>query len=187
MKLREVLEQHKGEVVRIGSATSFFYISDNGDSTIEELERIDAELRQQAISKLNAARNALSDGIIERNFKMRLYKAKRYKKNGWISEETGKRIRSDAIEKCEKLLAMTKKEKEDYIFQVTEKYKDRVKECSEYLDNYVNVLDREVKDIYKSSFNNDTIILVTGTENGKYWSKKEYETGVIEADNDEED
>ena len=65
-----------------------------------------------------------------------------------------------------------------------EELKDNLKRRMEYETNYLSnwkdYLDREVKEIYDSFDEEGTkICIFEGDEHGKWWTTKEYRTGII--------
>ena len=56
------------------------------------------------------------------------------------------------------------------------------------LEPWIGLLDRKVKQKYKSVYEKSTLIIVIeGTENGTYWTRDEYERGVAFSDDGEDD
>lgn len=50
-----------------------------------------------------------------------------------------------------------------------------IRSNEKYVDTYLPVLDRKVKDIYHNEHDNCTTVIIEGLENGSFWFKSEYD------------
>lgn len=65
--------------------------------------------------------------------------------------------------------------------------KTTLKRTQKRVDTFTSIRSRKIKDIYPSIDEINTyIVLYDGREVGRYWTTKEYETGVIEKEADDE-
>lgn len=56
----------------------------------------------------------------------------------------------------------------------------------EYLKTFVPLRYREIKEVYEREIHNDgTVVIIEGSEWGKYWDKQEYVTGIIDFNGDD--
>lgn len=68
-----------------------------------------------------------------------------------------------------------------------ERAKTALKCTQKKVDTFTSIRSRKIKDIYPSIDEINTyIVLYDGREVGRYWTTKEYETGVIEKEGDDE-
>lgn len=56
---------------------------------------------------------------------------------------------------------------------------ERIKLYKKLLEEFEPILDREVKEVYKSILGDGIIIIFEGATHGKYWTRNEYETGML--------
>lgn len=49
------------------------------------------------------------------------------------------------------------------------------KKLSEYMENFIPLSHRSILDAYPRQLNDGIILLISGTESGRYWDKKEYD------------
>lgn len=70
---------------------------------------------------------------------------------------------------------------EEYMDKLLKKVEDvalqrsRYNSATKYIDRYVPVMDRVVKDKYRKEVDNCRAILVEGLEQGEFWTKEEYD------------
>lgn len=70
---------------------------------------------------------------------------------------------------------------EEYMDKLLKKVEDvtlqrnRYISATKYVDQYVPVMNREVKDKYRKKIDNHLAILVEGLEQGEFWTKEEYD------------
>ena len=83
-----------------------------------------------------------------------------------------------------------KKVQEEFARLLNEELKSirQIEGKAKNLEPWIGLLDRKVKQKYKSIRERSTlIIIIEGAENGTYWTRDEYERGVQFTDEDEDD
>ena len=182
MRLKEALKKVITKYVKVGSHTAFMYCGVPDEAEIarvseEERIKLTAEISNK-LKKLSELDSVIAD-IVSRiaTKQIRSYKDR----NGEFSDKSADTIaiytRRQVKYEFAKLL-----EKELYAI-------GRVKDRAKDLTPWVALLDREVKETYRSDAEPDTtIIIIDGSEKGLYWTVEEYQRGIgAEDDDDEED
>lgn len=76
------------------------------------------------------------------------------------------------------IIAGNKKELKNRITDIQTLY-NKLKRVYEKLENYKNLYDRRIVDVYPSQFDpNIKIVIIEGDEVARYWTKNEYINGV---------
>ena len=177
--LREVLEEHYGELVKVGMSSGFVYIHEVDETTIPDLERINdvydsnfQRLIDQHQETIKNARQTMYDN---------LKRAKEFKKDNWMVVKNGQyvvRPLSDVMKrKYKQILALDPEEIELEIANKRSIAKRKQKIFKDHLANCPRFLDREVYTVYPSMsiIGEGTIIICEGIEEGAYWFKAEYD------------
>ena len=177
--LREVLEEHKGELVKVGMASGYVYIHTVDETTIPDLERIndvyDSNYQRLIDQHQNTIQNA-KESMYEN-----LKKAKEFQKDNWMVVKNGQyvlRPLSDIMKrKYKRLLDMDPEDIELEIANTRAVAKRKQRIFKEHLQTCPRFLDREVYTVYPSMsiIGEGTIILCEGIEEGAYWFKAEYD------------
>ena len=176
-KLKERLEAHKGELVKVGMQTGFVYIH----KVDKDTERI--------INTINDAYDANYKRLIqwyeqtynnaESTLENRIKLAEVARDNKWKVYRDGKFLRDMAPERvkdCKKLLAMTHEDKLIEISRVRSNARRKKNTFETHLKNCPRFLKREVLEEYPTLPDVDigTILIVEGIEEGAFWFESEF-------------
>ena len=186
MTLRELLEKNSEskrpyKYVKIGSQTNFMYC---GVPDVNEICKISEQQREkltnEIVGKLHRAQK-LGDVVVEGVNRVNGKEVRDYvRRNGTTSEEGVDALSQFARKKVREEFARLLNEELKSIRQIEGKAKN--------LEPWIGLLDRKVKQKYKSIRERSTlIIIIEGAENGTYWTRDEYERGVQLTDEDEDD
>lgn len=172
MTLKEQLQLLKGIDVKIGFNSSFVYCYINDENTESAL----IELSKEEFTHLHKYRQLLKDHI--KNFE------------AFWSDKVSRKIKQlqttmeAAAKKHNKKLDLRQFEKEVKILRAkleVEKETDyntttrKIVSYTKRIETFTPFLDREVLEVYDSTYNDGTkIIRCEGLENGPYWFKEEY-------------
>lgn len=164
MTVREALNGHKGEIIKLGADAGFIYCDINDETTEQTLTKLDAN----NVIQIKISLKRTLDYIGRFN---EIWTRKKQNKLAEYEEETEKRLKKGKEPKCtkEELLERLEQLKlKDFKQKTT--YAQRLQARQ---DKYIPFLDREVREIYKACYG-ETIILFKGLESGDYWTVKEY-------------
>ena len=186
MTLRELLEKNNNakrpyKYVKIGSQTNFMYC---GVPDMDEICKISEQQREkltnEIVGKLHRTQK-LSDVVVEGINRVNAKEVRDFIiRNGVMHEEGAETLSRFARKKVQEEFARLLNEELKSIRQIENKAKN--------LEPWIGLLDRKVKQKYKSIREKSTIIIIIeGTENGTYWTRDEYERGVQFSDEDEDD
>lgn len=186
MTLRELLEKNNNakrpyKYVKIGSATNFMYC---GVPDVDEIckisERQREKLTNEIVGKLHRTQK-LGDVVVDGINRVNAKEVRDFIiRNGVMREEGAETLSRFARKKVQEEFARLLNEELKSIRSVESKAK--------VLEPWIGLLDRKVKQKYKSIRERSTlIIIIEGTENGTYWTRDEYERGVQLTDEDEDD
>jgi len=186
MTLRELLEKNNNakrpyKYVKIGSQTNFMYC---GVPDMDEICKISEQQREkltnEIVGKLHRTQK-LGDVVVEGINRVNAKEVRDFIfRNGVMREEGAETLSRFARKKVQEEFARLLNEELKSIRQIEGKAKN--------LEPWIGLLDREVKQKYKSIRERSTlIIIIEGAENGTYWTRDEYERGVQFTDEDEGD
>ena len=175
--LCERLYALKGELVKIGATTGFFYIH-RVDKDTERIINIindayDANYRRLIECYTETYDNA--EATLENRIKL----AQVARDNKWKVYRDGKFLRDMAPERvkdCKKLLAMTHEDKLIEISRVRSNARRKKNTFEEHLKNCPRILGRQVIDEYPTipEIDRGTILIVEGIEEGAFWFESEF-------------
>lgn len=174
MKLREAINSHKGDRVKIGSSSSFVFCGLVDDGITKNLEEIaqyemqrklksyELRTRKSRAAFIHLWAHKMNDGL--RKLRLQSNQEK------WTPAEHEAKV-AEYIKEFE---ARKQEDKER---------RESGQAAREHLASWVDFLDRRVKEIYPS-LEGGFIILIEGHEVGEYWTYEEYERkwGHEEAD-----
>ena len=186
MTLRELLEKNNNakrpyKYVKIGSQTNFMYCGVPDMNKICEVSEQQREkLTNEIVGKLHRTQK-LGDVVVEGINRVNAKEVRDFIiRNGVMHEEGAETLSRFARKKVQEEFARLLNEELKSIRQIEGKAKN--------LEPLIGLLDREVKQKYKSIRERSTlIIIIEGAENGTYWTRDEYERGVQFTDEDEDD
>ena len=186
MTLRELLEKNNNakrpyKYVKIGSATNFMYCGVPDVNKICEVSEQQREkLTNEIIGKLHRTQK-LGDVVVEGINRVNAKEVRDFIiRNGVMHEEGAETLSRFARKKVQEEFARLLNEELKSIRQIEGKAKN--------LEPWIGLLDRKVKQKYKSIRERSTlIIIIEGAENGTYWTRDEYERGLQFTDEDEGD
>ena len=188
MKLRELIEKirdiNPDELIAIGAASSFMYF---GEPDYKEIDKVskgvykESELILQDIRAnlkgLPAQKDALDKKVKEafelyRDIILNADKVE-IKRQKIISLEGDIKKLINRLYECEQRRSI---------------YNRRIKELVEYRSNYTPLLDREVIRHYRQEESDYAYaIIIDGIESGHYWTKREYDLGLYEEEEKEDE
>lgn len=166
MDLRETLKNHKGEKVKVGSASSFVFcgtVDDAAYDAIMQASKTELEKKLNALERSARRRDAnfdhvwgtkLNDGLQRIRAEARVQKL--------TTLQTEQRM-TEYIEKVAKLKARDRERVDKQLSNIPERIK-----------NWTPFLDRRVREKYES-IEGGTIIIIEGQEIGDFWTYEEYE------------
>ncbi len=186
MTLRELLEKNDNskrpyKYVKIGSQTNFMYCGvPDVDKICEVSEQQREKLTNEIVGKLHRTQK-LSEVVVEGVNRVNTKEIRDFiTRNGVMHEEGVETLSRFARKKVQEEFARLLNEELKSIRQIEGKAK--------VLEPWIGLLDRKVKQKYKSIRERSTlIIIIEGAENGTYWTRDEYERGVQLTDEDEDD
>lgn len=186
MTLRELLEKNNNakrpyKYVKIGSQTNFMYCGVSDVNKICEVSEQQREkLTNEIVGKLHRTQK-LGDVVVEGINRVNAKEVRDFIiRNGVMHEEGAETLSRFARKKVQEEFARLLNEELKSIRQIEGKAKN--------LEPWIGLLDRKVKQKYKSIRERSTlIIIIEGAENGTYWTRDEYERGVQFSDEDEDD
>ena len=177
--LKEALEQHYGDLVKVGFASGFVYIHEVDDNTIPELERIndvyESQYRRLIAQHEDTIKNA------EARMQVELERARSFSRDNWMVVKNGQYVLrpiSDVMKrKYKMLLRMSDGEIKGEIAMKKATAKRKKAIFENHLASLPRFLEREVISSYPSmsQINEGTVIICDGIEEGAYWFKKEYD------------
>lgn len=178
MKLKDGLKKYEGRLVKVGAAMGYLYIGTASEETLKELAKIDEELILKNQNTYNGYRE--NEGRADRIIQIRIAKAKKAKRDGWImysqKEGRNRRMSAEAIQSAKHYISLDEAgiKKESYALKM--KYKGLAHRLKLYLENYVPLAEREIKNEYESlpEVYEGHIFIVEGVEAGDYWTLNEY-------------
>ena len=186
MTLRELLEKNNNskrpyKYVKIGSQTNFMYC---GVPDVNEICKISEQQREkltnEIVGKLHRTQK-LSDVVVEGINRVNAKEIRDFiHRNGVMHEEDAETLSRFA----------RKKVQDEFVRLLNEELKSirSIESKAKVLEPWIGLLDRKVKQNYKSIREKSTlIIIIEGTENGTYWTRDEYERGAGFSDDGEED
>ena len=165
MKLREFLEAHKGEMVKVGSASSYVWCGKVDDETNAFLLKAsDKEHKRiKKVYPMLLSKDKTFDEEWDRRYSNKLKSFETMALGAGFVPKVRK-------EKKEKMIA-------DFNFErqkAREALTNLLIELPERITNWTTFLEREVVDIYPS-LEGGTIVIFDGKESGKYWLYSECE------------
>lgn len=186
MTLRELLDKNDNSkrpyrYVKIGSATNYMYCGVPDVNKICEVSEQQREkLTNEIVGKLHRTQK-LGDVVVEGVNRVNAKEIRDFIiRNGVMHEEYAETLSRYARKKVHEEFARLLNEELKSIRAVENKAK--------ILEPWIGLLDRKVKQKYKSIREKSTlIIIIEGTENGTYWTRDEYERGVAFSDDGEDD
>ena len=164
MTLREAINKHHLDVVRIGALNGFIYVAKCNEKTPNVIERLSNKEHKRLVTELRKNREHAN------NFDTNWDKRARQRLKNIITNEKYEKVMSKLAKEREKI----EREKKRDLKQT----ENNIKRLTNRLDEFIPYLDREVKEVYKSDINDDIIIIFEGQENGNYWTAEEYKRGV---------
>lgn len=175
--LCERLDAHKGELVKIGAATGFFYIH-KVDKDTERIINIINDAYDANYKRLIEWYTETYDNA-EATLENRIKLAEVARDNKWKLYRDGKFLRDMAPERvkdCKKLLAMTHEDKLIEISRVRSNARRKKNTSEEHLKNSPRILGRQVIDEYPTipEIDRGTILIVEGIEEGAFWFEGEF-------------
>lgn len=175
--LCERLDAHKGELVKIGAATGFFYIH-KVDKDTERIINIINDAYDANYKRLIEWYTETYDNA-EATLENRIKLAEVARDNKWKLYRDGKFLRDMAPERvkdCKKLLAMTHEDKLIEISRVRSNARRKKNTFEEHLKNSPRILGRQVIDEYPTipEIDRGTILIVEGIEEGAFWFEGEF-------------
>ena len=176
--LKEELQLHKGEMVRIGSAVAFFYIGTVDDDTFSEIDQINDEYIKMFERQSHDYRVRIdgAEDIIRR----KITKADEILIHGYtIDCHDGHHTKLNP--KIRKFYQNLADMNDVDIREEARKERARLARAANKIDRYLEgskrMLHRNVIDAYTADPIVDgpaTIIIIEGNETGKYWLSSEY-------------
>ena len=167
MKLREAIEERKGQMAKIGSGCGFVYCGEITDELCELLEKLSENEIAKSKDRLKKLEMHLSrfDHIWAQKLENQM--------DEFYRTVHSKKMPIDMVEQKHKKL-LEKYEKEKVVdLRTTQK---GISQINKMLDEWTAFPEREVKEIYPS-LEQGEIIIFKGQESGKYWMYEEYEEG----------
>lgn len=157
MKLKEVLKLYQGKQIKIGADISFMYC-EICDENIWDI-----------IQKLSDERHKF--------IQQKLINYKEYLKNfdKFWNEKLQRQLNNAKLNKLNRFEIQELKER--WQFEKTEDYrimKARLEKYTEFNNNWIPFLEREVLETYDSIIYDCKIIKIEGKEIGNFWDKDEY-------------
>lgn len=165
MKLREAIEERKGQMAKIGSGCGFVYCGEITDDLCEVLDRLSDEELSRINDRLRKLQTHMSrfDHIWAQKLES-------------MMDEFYKTVRTNKMpidmveQKHKKLMEKYEKEK-DFDKKTTER---GISQLTKIIEEWTKFPERKVKEIYPS-IEQGEIIIFKGQESGKYWMYEEYE------------
>ena len=175
--LCERLDAHKGELVKVGAVTGFFYIH-KVDKDTERIINIINDAYDANYKRLIEWYTETYDNA-EATLENRIKLAQVARDNKWKVYRDGKFLRDMAPERvkdCKKLLAMTHEDKLIEISRVRSNARRKKNTFEEHLKNSPRILGRQVIDEYPTipEIDRGTILIVEGIEEGAFWFEGEF-------------
>ncbi len=182
--LREELKKiDKNDTVAIGAASCFLYFGapDNTD----EIELVSYDLYEEAGFDLSDTRTNLKN-LPARKDELNVDLVERFHKcvDVCTSDETDAKKKQEirSIEKA--VIEITKKLAR--CEHLRHFYNRKIRDLVLYRRNFVPLLDREVVNQYRQDASDYAyVLIVAGTESGRYWTQDEYNTGIYEDDTED--
>lgn len=170
MKLKACIEVHKDDpVIKIGMNSGFVFVGDY-DEYNRMIQKISDGLLQSAKNNIIEKRTEI--GRAQTDIGLKQYKddvfdiAKEWLELKYDTDEALDEIKSTAK-------SMEKKAK-SFINRLAGCAASIIK-TQDYVDHYIHIPEREVKDEYSSPTGTAYIIIVEGGENGDFWLQEEYD------------
>lgn len=164
MKLKEALENHRGEKVKIGAASSFIFCG-MAEDAFEVLDRMSMERLEELFKMLKdtTRKNEIFDRFWDAKTESFLRSVKSdARSKRWDELKTADRMKW-AVKECDR-----------------KKQHDRTRTAHlleslpEQIQKFKGFVERRVREEYES-IEGGTIILIEGQETGAYWTYEEYE------------
>lgn len=165
MKVREVLEQHNGEMMKLGSASSYVWCGEVTDRVADILEKLSADelKRIKRVYPKLVKRAETFDKDWDSLFKKRMGAFETSAlKFGLIPA-----VKKERKEKLIKELESNKQKAKDILYKQLEELPKRI-------ENWTSFLERDIVEMYPS-LEGRTIVIFEGKEPGKYWLYEECE------------
>lgn len=185
MTLKEKLESLDCANVKIGAQTNFIYC---GEPDADVIQALSDEKRVEQIEIIQKALENLSniDGQMKTDIKSatRSYLRESYRR--WNYERV---MRDDGTITDDAANSVARKvgDSLDNFFHRKKVTLEKFRRAIEKISPWIALLDRQVLESYWSVDEPDTlIILIEGSEVGKFWTTQEYKRGVVVEDGDEE-
>ncbi len=190
MVLKELLEQFKGRIVKIGTGCGFIYCDTSSGQTYAELEDMGKEVFREMKKRKADLEEKLSD---YENFWNNLVQSREaaFKRRCVQSCYTPSMV-TNLHYRLEKQLEKDK-------VKIKKDWEKEVEHLALSIEGFTPFVEREVREYYRSftepdMFNpNGMIIIIEGEERGKYWTSEEYinrdrlQKSVDDDDNDKND
>ena len=164
MKLKSALKKHKGELVKIGAASSYIFcgtLDDSINDVFEKHDKIEIRRLQKILNdtrKHDEKFDAIWNAKTEAELKTFHTAARKYR---WTDDMVLKK-HSELMKRIEQR-RHNDRMRVDKLLQI----------LPQRIENYVGIADRKVKEEYES-IEGGTIIIFDGLEVGAYWTYDEY-------------
>ena len=161
MTVKKILQEYKGQEIKLGAKTSFVFCGKVGDDIESIIDMISNIYFKSLVDYKNWLEEYLDPINFEYKWAERINKAIELEKK----KEGKKRTKEEIIK------YWLKKKNNAYVY-----YSKRLPATNKRIENFTPFLERKVIEVYKSIVDKSvTIIRFSGFEQGAFWDKEEYD------------